>query len=229
MCYSSEISFTFFAIGIVLFGYIYTAVPSLRITNVHWVVLFYTLMELLQTVQYWSVNECDRLVNYYLTEVAYLFVIVQPLMWNVYFCQRSVGREKSIFITAIAMSACWMVVNLLSRMLYNPTYNPQTETHSVFAGNRVCTRKMQSHLYWEWTSYNLGDFTPSYLTYLMLWFIPGFTSSHYKTNLVSASLAVIGAIMTYHAGEPFIFASAWCYISVPMMGLIVVNVCLFGK
>ena len=228
MCYNAEISCAFFVVGAALVAYIYTATPRLRATNIHWVVLFYTLMELLQTVQYWTVNECDKSANYYLTEVAYVFVILQPLMWNVYFYKISCERERSAFFSAIAMSLCWMAVNLLSRALYDPAYNPQTKEHSAFANGLVCTRKQRSHLYWEWTSYNLADFTPNYLMYLVLWLVPGLTTSHYRTNLVTAALALVGFFMAHRAGEVFIFPSAWCYISVPMMALIVLNIYLFG-
>eukprot|EP00731_Ephydatia_muelleri_P034782 Em0076g15a len=228
MCYNAEISCAFFVVGAAVVAYICTAAPRLRATNIQWVVLFYTLMELLQTVQYWTVNECDKPVNRYLTEVAYVFVILQPLMWNVYFYQISRERERSTFFTAIAMSLCWMGVNLISRALYDPATNPQTKEHSVFANSLVCTRRQLSHLYWEWTSYNLVDFNANYLMYLMLWLIPGLTTSHYRTNLVTSALALVGYFMAYGAGEVFIFPSAWCYISVPMMALIVVNIYLFG-
>ena len=229
MCYNAETSFAFFAVGIALVTYIYTAAPRLRATNIQWLVLFYTLEELLQTAQYWSVNECERSVNRYLTEVAYVFIIVQPLMWNVYYYKLpNTDRDRGIFTIAIVMSLIWMAVNVLARLLYMPNYNPQTEVHSVFAGKLVCTRRMRSHLYWEWTSFNLGDVTPDYLTYLMLWFVPGFASSHYKTSLFAASLTVIAAFVTFLSGEVFIFPSVWCFISVPLMGLLLANIYLFG-
>lgn len=228
MCYDSETSFAFFVLGITLVTFIYTSAPRVRASNIHWLVLFYTLMELLQTVQYWSVNECDRTVNRLLTEVAYVFIIVQPLMWNLYFYKISIGAEKKIFPTAMAMSVCWMAVSVLARVLYDPNYNPQTKGHSVFAGNCTCTRRQQSHLYWEWTSFNLQDVTANYLTYFMLWFLPGFMSSHYKTSLLGASLTIVAGTMTLLSGERFIFPSVWCFISVPLMTLLVTNIYLFG-
>ncbi|KAL5496694.1 hypothetical protein EMCRGX_G013034 [Ephydatia muelleri] len=133
MCYNAEISCAFFVVGAAVVAYICTAAPRLRATNIQWVVLFYTLMELLQTVQYWTVNECDKPVNRYLTEVAYVFVILQPLMWNVYFYQISRERERSTFFTAIAMSLCWMGVNLISRALYDPANQPADQR-----AQRVC-------------------------------------------------------------------------------------------
>jgi len=51
--------------------------------------LFYSLMEFLQTVQYFYVNQCSSATNTFLTEIAYVLVIVQPLMWNLFFYYRS--------------------------------------------------------------------------------------------------------------------------------------------
>ena len=47
--------------------------------------LFYSGMELLQGTQYYIVNQCKNPANTILTEIAYLFVLVQPLMWNYFY------------------------------------------------------------------------------------------------------------------------------------------------
>ena len=119
-------------------------------------------MELLQGVQYYVVNQCSNIWNIYLTEFAYLLVILQPFMWNLFYYLNSNNFEKPIFITAIWLSIIWMIVNVLSRILYDKNKNPQTNKDSVFASDKVCTKRKLTHLYWEWTSSNFKDFTNTF-------------------------------------------------------------------
>ena len=56
MCYNSEMSFTFSAIGYAMAGYIYANNLYLRNTGIHYIIAFYATMELLQGIQYFFVN-----------------------------------------------------------------------------------------------------------------------------------------------------------------------------
>lgn len=229
MCYTPQMSFAFFVIGLAASAYIVMYNRFLRSTKVHYLLLFYSLMELLQTVQYYYVNECTNRVNSLLTEAAYVLVVVQPLMWNFFFYLNSNACEKNIFKTAMALSCAWIVFNVAARVAHTPK-NAQTKDASIFASERVCTKRgirKLSHLYWEWTSANFHDFNATFLTYLMLWFIPGLISSKHRMSMgVTIAGALLGAAMAYASGEPFTFSSAWCYISVPMTLAVIGNVLL---
>lgn len=106
-------------------------------------------MELLQGIQYFYVNQCSNVINIFLTEVAYLFIIVQPLIWNIFFYINSDKYDKQIFLTAIWLIIIWIFVNILSRIMYNKNNAPQTKDISIYASDKVCTKKKLSHLYWE--------------------------------------------------------------------------------
>lgn len=221
MCYNAPMSFSFGALGIATALYLMYFNPQLKYKYVMMVLLFYTCMEFLQGVQYFFVNQCSNRVNRILTEFAYLLVILQPLMWNLFFYLNSSSCDKFVFKTGMALSFLWLVFNLGARLMYHKNMDPndvQTKNMSAFAGPQVCTKKKASHLYWEWTSANIRDFTATYLWYLLLWFIPPLlVAQHRVAAYVMILFALVGCLMAYVSGEPYIFASAWCYISVPMI------------
>ena len=225
MCYNSTISFSFFGVGVIASLYIYLFAPLVRKTGVYWLLLFYSLMELLQGVQYFYVNQCNLWINQMLTEVAYVFVLLQPLIWNLYFYINSALCEKPIFLLAMWLCVCWIIVNASARLLYNKdNRHSQTKKISTFAGKQVCTKKKLTHLYWEWTSANFGDLNANFLTYLLLWFIPALVSGkHWLTSVVLICSALVGAYMSIVSKEPFIFTSVWCYISVPIVILVILQ------
>jgi hypothetical protein len=193
-------------------------------------------MEFLQGIQYFFINDCDSFYNYFLTEIAYILVILQPLIWNIFFYFNTINNESSLFSTAIWFCILWIIVNILSRILYNTNYsNSQTKETSIHASNRVCTKQVssKSHLYWEWTSANFYDLNANYLQYLMLWFIPALISS--KFRLISIILIISALIslfianhMTSLKNELFIIPSLWCYFSAPIV-LVVILSLLYNK
>jgi len=225
MCYNTPISFVFSAVGLVTFLYIQWYVPILRVTGIQYILGFYALMELLQGVQYYVVNQCSNLINVASTELAYVLVLVQPLMWNTYFYANSiVPGESALFLCAQWLCAGWIAVNAAARALYtkNSTGSmfgpPQTQRNSVYASDRVCTKRKLTHLYWEWTSANFMDLNANMLMYLMVWFVPALISTQFRavSGLLVLS-ALLGAFMAYRSGEFFTYTSLWCYISVPIV------------
>lgn len=214
-------SFSFGFAGLAAIAYIIAYVPKLSQMYIPAILLFYTIMEFLQGVQYGLVNQCDSRTNQLLTEFAYVLVILQPLMWNTFFYINSTGCEKQIFLTGIAFSGIWIIVNLAARIMYTPA-NAQTREMSVFSSDTVsCTKKRASHLFWQWPSANFGDLTANYLIHLMIWFIPALLSTTFRWPAVILVLSAgLGAAASYIANEPEIFAAVWCYISVPIVILL---------
>jgi hypothetical protein len=120
-------------------------------------------------------------------------------------------------MVGIVLAVLWMVVNVSARLTYTPE-NGQKQKDSIFAGPSSCTKRNASHLFWNWPSANYNDLTANYLMYLLIWFIPGLVSSSFRgVSIVVAIFACIGALMAHLANEVYIFASVWCYISVPMI------------
>jgi hypothetical protein len=227
MCYTPEISMGFAVAGIAAIAYCFTkkGLP----TGITLILGFYVLMELLQTVQYSVTNDCENPVNKRLTEVAYGFVIVQPLLWNLFFWANSAASEKPLFVAGAGLATVWAAVNLLGRIMYTPA-NALGPKDSVFASDKVCTRRGQSHLYWTWTTANLKDMNANFLAHLLIWFVPALLSS---THLTSALLLLAGAGASlaygWNYGEPEAMTAAWCYISIPLLYLVFGKELLKGK
>jgi len=186
-----------------------------------YVIFFYVLMELLQTVQYSLLNDCENTLNQLLTEVAFFLVIVQPLLWNFYFYSNSLPSEGGLFKVGMALAAAWIVFILLGRLLYGSS-GTDPKKNSWIYGNKVCTYKGTSHLYWQWTSADLGELNATFLMYMLVWFVPGLISAtHFTSALFLMAGAALGAGLTAWWGDMREFASIWCYISVPLLSLII--------
>lgn len=224
MCYNSEMSFYFATAGILTTMYIYFYENTLAKTGIQYILLFYTLMELLQGFQYFFVNQCSNFINVILTEITYLFVIVQPLMWNSFYYINSDSCDKNLFIVAICMAFVWIFVNVLSRLLYGKYNKPQTKQNSIFASDKVCTKKKKLHLYWEWTSTNFYELNANMFAHAMIWFVPALISTKFRTTslilLLSSMLAGLASVVT---NEPFTMTSLWCYISVPIVMIVILQ------
>jgi hypothetical protein len=178
-------------------------------------------MELLQTVQHYLVNDCKNVWNRLLTEVAYIFVIVQPLLWNSYFYLNSLNSEKGLFKVGIALSIAWIAFSVLGRLLYGSA-RFSNRPNSWFYGDKVCTYQGASHLYWKWTGADLGEFNPTFIMYMCIWFIPALLSiTHFSTALLIMLGALISLLITGYMGDMRGVSAAWCYISIPLIGLII--------
>jgi hypothetical protein len=217
-------SFYFATAGILTVSYIYLFDQRFVKTGIQYILLFYTLMELLQGVQFYFINQCSNWINVFLTEIAYILVLLQPTMWNLFYYMNSNICDKNIFLPAIWISVIWIMVQILSRVLYDKNANPQTKKNSGFASDKVCTKKKLTHLYWEWTSANFGELNANFLTYLLIWFIPALISTKFRSSsLIILLSCIIAAIASIAANEPFTFTSLWCYVSIPITMAVLVN------
>lgn len=228
MCYGPTMSASLFVIGISIAAYIMLYNPALRKTYIPMILFFYAGMELLQTVQYSLVNKCGDKLNYITTEIAYLLVIVQPLLWNFYFYLNSSQCEKNIFKAGMLLAVCWMFFNIASRVRYTKE-NALSNQMSILAGDQVCAKQKAYHVYWEWTFANQSNFNANFLMYLMIWFIPALVSSQYMTSIILLLSAILSAIMVNYLKEPFTITSAWCYFSIPIVLVILLQSILYGK
>lgn len=223
MCYSTPMSFSFAVVGIVTASYIYFY-DNLNYNYLPMLLIFYSIMEILQGVQYYFVNQCSNIINYMLTEFAYILVILQPLMWNFFYYKNSSGCEKQLFITGMTLAICWMIVHIFTRLIYTKTNGMKFED-SVYGGDSICTKKQKSHLYWQWTSANIFDLNPTMLMYLLVWFIPALISNKHRTTSIILILSfLLSLIVSYLNNEIFVITSLWCYISVPIVLAIIYNI-----
>lgn len=234
MCYSPSISLGFAGLGAIS-TWMSLSNPRLRKLYVWVFAAFYTLMELTQTVQYMYVNKCGESANYYLTEWAYLLVLVQPLMFHtVGYIRCKRPEDKQVFGVALAMFGVWMFFNILSRVLYDPKLDvSKTHQWSYLFGKEVCTLRdtPTSHIYWQWSGFDLKDFNANYLNYLMIWFIPPmFVKTERIALLTVVASFLVGTWLTYMYGRIEEHPATWCYVSSPVIAFgIIQNVIMKMK
>jgi hypothetical protein len=192
---------------------------------------FYTLMELLQTIQYSYVNQCGSKVNRLLTEVAYMLVIVQPLLWNIVFYLRAKNeKHRGIHLLGMVMSGVWLAQNVQARLFYAPKH--ANDSCGFFNHAKTCTYRDsdKSHLYWRWTTNHYRDFTANFFMYVCLWFVPALLVPE---NRLFGMIFAVGALMGWgitmkYGSTDLEFPATWCYMSVPILVVGYVHYMLFG-
>ena len=214
MCYTPEMSAAFAIIGAVMTYYMYKRRDKMKFV---WIIfLFYTLMEVLQTLQFRTLNKCSSAENQLLTQVALVFVIVQPLLWNYYFYTTKANNQfrRGVFTLGMVLSILWIVAYL---MRYGGWEKGDGE--DMMRGP-LCTRKEgDEHFYWTFPMSKDHALTANFFMYLAIWFIPLFFSDDGASGAV---WIVAGALLAYALATRtkkarMTFASTWCYISVPLL------------
>lgn len=230
MCFSPTISGSFFIVGLAL-TYVTYVNPQIRKTYMFVPLAFYTTMELLQTIQYFYVNQCESIINRGLTEIAYILVIVQPLLWNAVFYMRAKQeKHKSIHLLGMVMSGVWLIMNAYARIFYSP--DQANDACGFFNHNKTCTYRDtdKSHLYWRWTTNHYTDFTANFFMYLCLWFLPALLVPENRLfGLIFAIGAIIGWGITSKYGSTQVeFPATWCYMSVPILVVGYLHYMMYG-
>lgn len=213
MCFNPTISISFAIMGL-MFSAISFQNKKLRNQGIPYLMLFYTLMEILQAIQYRTVNDCKNPENRFLLEVAYFLVIVQPTMWNIFGYHNASDQYRKIFVLSILMTLVWIIFNVSSRII-----KKKDSLSDVMSNKQACTYKNKgSHLYWQWNFADFGGLNANWLMYLTIWFVP--LLMYPKTRLIGILIICsycIGTLFALRTNNMSELASMWCFISVPMM------------
>jgi hypothetical protein len=210
-------SATFFIIGTII------TIIAYKANNKLWIITaFYSLMELLQTIQYKYVNRCDLIQNTILTEIAYVLVIVQPLLWNtVIFFMLKDKKYKYMLYLSITLSFIWMIWNIVARFTKRePGYD-----HCGFYNNPIsCTyqESEKTHLYWKFSSGYYREFTANYFMYLCLWFVPLLLIPEYFWIGVLIILSLVFSLIINRTNNISEVSSTWCVMSIPFFSLVAI-------
>lgn len=216
-------SFLFAFIGICVSIYLLIH-NNLKYTFLPLILLFYSFMEILQGVQYYYVNQCTNIINKILTETAYILVLLQPFLWNFFYYKNTIGSDKKLFVIGIALSICWSITSILTRIFYTKENGIKYE-QSVYANDTPCTKKDKGHLYWQWPSANFFDMNPGMFMYLLIWIVPGLISNKHRTISIIILLSLlVSLIFSYYNDEVTTITSLWCYVSVPIVLLVIVSI-----
>lgn len=238
MCFTPKISATFAVLGAVMTFIAYN-VDAYREEYFYIITGFYTLMELLQTIQYAYVNQCGQAMNWFLTEIAYILLIVQPLLWNWIFYLRVTRKEdKQLFKLAMVLCGIWIVGNVYARFGFDPKKDKNSKQCGFISTDQTCTFRSSdsSHLYWTFQTRHFRDLNANYFMYFVLWFVPALFVL--KTRLSSIFLMIsawIGLMLSWKYSATMLeFPSIWCYISLPViiggfLKIYIEKISTFGK
>jgi hypothetical protein len=233
MCFSPQVSFSLAVMGMYV-TYLSYVIPELRKRKYYVLAAFYTVMELLQTAQYFTVNQCSKPINKLLTNVAFLLVIVQPLLWNcLVYLESRTNFQRGILALAIILCIVWMIWYTIGRIYYHIDGPKPCDKCNVFydQGETCTKRKENQHLYWSWPTSSMNGFNANYFMFFALWFIPSLMVPHLRLSVTVLMLSALFSVYLVWRfnGTLITYASTWCYISVPVIVIGFVYYLLYTK
>lgn len=171
---------------------------------------FYAGMEFLQFLQHRTLNQCNSKENQFLTIVAFLYILVQPFLWN-YFafrCRAPTPFLKGVF--SVSMVLCVLVAGSMGTRWGTGTDSKGTE----FMTGELCTKRDKGHLYWQWPIGLSNTHTANWFAFMLVWMAP---LIFFGQRSIGTSLAA-GALLSYAISKNSAeFPSAWCLMSLPLL------------
>jgi len=168
--------------------------------------IYFSLMEIIQFVQYSVIEKCDDPWNKFLTNVGYLHICFQPLFFNIWLFAFT---KKPHFIFLYMSFAAGLL--LLSRLFFVRD-NELCDTESeALCGKRTCSFMGERHLAWNLRLRAAGKnyFTPSIALHFFMFFIP--TLMTFQPIPIIAMLLAgpwLGIFLTNNIHEQ---PAIWCY------------------
>lgn len=220
MCWSLNASFVFSSLGIMYSYYVFKNDKKYNVVD-KMTILFYTIMELTQFIQYYYIEQCTPM-NYYLTIFAHILIWVQPFLSNYYgYCETK--KNEQVFIFAMIMSFIIFIVSCIQLYVGEYCESCGKINNMLNAGNNTCTSMGTIHLQWQFKYASLRGFNANWLIYVLLVFLPNIFHSE----------SVIGRPLNWL--YPLLFAiiavgeinneiiSLWCAYTIPYGIFLVMN------
>jgi hypothetical protein len=184
-------------------------------THIH--ILFYSVMELLQFVQHFVLDDCENPVNYFSAIGAYVLIWLQPIMFNYRFYKTTRPatyiHSYNIVLSVIAAVLAMDRVSLRLLHPYPPSYG------ETCAAPRFCALSGTHHLKWSFPMYTNGGFEANFLWYFVLNTLPAFWTYGLVRGSIQNAVFLSGAVVAYnHTGGNMEETMAyWCFISIPYL------------
>ena len=210
MCFSEKWSLNLSVLGVLLTSY--RAVNNYSMVSIIPAILF-TLMEIVQYLQYTVINQCDNKINQNLTRFTWFLQWIQPLMWNtIYFYITK--SNKGIFKFCIVLSSILFITGMLRVFNFS---EKRSITHELQVNGRDCTLQGDKHLEWNNNAQTFHGLEPNWFAYLLLWFVPILWVTPFKLGLelfvCQLSLFVLTLLILGKVDDQA--ASTWCLLSIP--------------
>jgi hypothetical protein len=233
MCFTQNISYSLGLIGVIssyvmyINRYYYASIG----------IFYFSLMELLQGLQYSVIDDCANDMNIFLTYVGYLHICFQPVIVSIWLYEFIEDKKKNLNYLKLIIGICLAGAILLASRVFiiekDTLCNPKTEPT---CGEKTCSISGKYHIVWNFKLRAPGTyyFTPSVALHFFLYCVPflvlGIILNNYKVIIMSLSTVFIPFVM-YIAINLYLYlndketykyynnmneiASLWCFVSIP--------------
>jgi len=233
MCFDQKSSFGFAGLGLFLAFYVWKNTSNTKLAiGVFW----FFLMEFLQGLQYFWIDDCDSIWNQALTLAGFIHICYQPYFTHI--INSSLTRNAKLLIQYdIILKFCLLGGTMLflryvfagySTMIISSDYTDwagltpavgATRTTEWLRGEALCTYKGKFHLAWSVPMLDPSYLTPSAAIHSFLMFGPFFILK--KSMIIQGVfLWCLGPMLaSYITSNLMEQASIWCFFSIAQIAI----------
>jgi len=144
MCWSFEASAVFAAIGFAAAGYLAYKKKEKSL----WIIVgYFAIMELLQALAYFNLNNCGSPFNQIITYLSYLHIVFQPFFVNA-FMMYFIPKETKKRISGWVYALCFIVAISMLVKVYPFAWAGTCDSAGSLCGAQMCSMSGSWHLIW---------------------------------------------------------------------------------
>jgi hypothetical protein len=219
MCWSFVASAFFAAFGMI--AVVYGAYKN-RPMEILTVICYYSIMEILQSITYTVIDECESKMNQILTIVSYMHILFQPFVINtvaLHFIPERIS--KMIRMPVYLLCAMSLTAGILSLYPFDWSNKKLSENSftNIFCGPKLCSEFGRWHLIWN-LPLNEEIFPGQDFFIFFCYFLLPITYGSYRLWGFFIITTIVPILITENGKE---FIAVWCLSSV------IITVCLLNR
>ncbi|KAJ3360992.1 hypothetical protein HDU91_004176 [Kappamyces sp. JEL0680] len=172
MCFNQSMSFGFAALGLAVAIFVYSRSENLKLTIG---ILFFFLMEFLQGLQYFWIDQCNHPINRALTVAGFIHICMSILASELTSSMTRNERVLDQYKIVLRMSLLAGFALFSRYLLADYTIHPVTDscpTNDWLRGTDVCTYRGNVHLAWSIPMKEPSYFVPSSFIHCFMMIAP---------------------------------------------------------
>lgn len=225
MCFDQKSSFGFAGLGLFFTYWVYSRSGNVALSSG---IFFFFLMEFLQGIQYFFIDECDNQINQILTVVGFLHICLQPYFTHVI---NSALTKNPITLAQFSVVKKLCLIGggmLFARYLFHASFStmnispngPCGISTEWLRGEKLCTFRGKYHLAWSVPMADPTYIIPGAGIHSFLMFAPFFVMKQKMAWIQGVFLFLTGpylaSVITPNLMEQ---ASIWCFFSIAQIGV----------
>jgi hypothetical protein len=213
MCWSFGASFIFAIIGFIASGYLIYKKES----KLLWIPIgYFAIMELLQAITYFSLNQCSLPINQLLTYISYLHVAFQPFFMNAFWLPKETRKRISPFVYGI----CFIGTILILIQAYPFEWAGTCDLASGgWCGPNICSISGDWHLAWNIPLNGIPMLL--IIGYAFPIFILPLLYGSWKVTIYQTLLGPV--LVSFLSSNPNETPAIWCLLSMAIILLAIVT------